>query len=320
MPPPGAGLTLLQMLSLLEPFDLAALGHLSPRRAHLELQAMRLALVDRAAYLADPAFTPVPVAVCSMGRTLRNAARSSLTRRLGQGPRPGRPELPGSGADMPARTDLHETGQTTHFVTADRWGNLVSCTSTVEDFFGSGIMVPGFGLLLNNELDDFDPRPEAANRVRPLARPASSMTPTLVLRDGQPWLALGSPGGPTIVTTVLQVLLRVIDDGLGLADAIAAPRWFAAATRASPGSKTCPSPRAPLWRRWVTGRPADRRRSDRCRRCCSTATSSAARPIRAADGPVGTSSRAARRGALTGARLPGRGGGANRSGVARRAA
>jgi gamma-glutamyltranspeptidase/glutathione hydrolase len=109
----------------------------------------------------------------------------------------------------------------------DGWGNLVSCSTTIESWFGTGITVPGYGFLLNNELTDFNPLPGHVNEVRPFARPPSSMVPTLISRGGHPLLTLGSPGGPTIPAAVLQVMLGVIDDGLELQNAIEAARFFA---------------------------------------------------------------------------------------------
>jgi gamma-glutamyltranspeptidase/glutathione hydrolase len=157
-----------------------------------------------------------------------SARRSSIVAdQLGPDPGPGAPSAPAAAGEPLAGASLPDDGNTTHFVVLDRWGNLVCCTATIEAWFGTGITVPGYGFLLNNQLTDFDPRPGGANQVRPLARPASSMVPTLVLRDGNPWLALGSPGGPTIVTAVLQTLLHVVDDGMTLEDAVAAPRVFA---------------------------------------------------------------------------------------------
>jgi gamma-glutamyltranspeptidase/glutathione hydrolase len=213
MPPPGAGFALLQALRLLEPFDLAGLGQLSTARAHREVQVMRLALADRAAFLADPHVASVPVS-----DLLDEEYLTERCRLIVDGPLAGEPPV-----GEPGR----EGGETTHFTVLDRWGNLVSCTSTLEDFFGCGITVPGYGFLLNNEMTDFAAEPGHANEIRPFARPASSMLPTLVLRGEEPLLALGSPGGPTIVTAVLQVLLRVIDDRMPLQAAIDAPRFFA---------------------------------------------------------------------------------------------
>jgi gamma-glutamyltranspeptidase / glutathione hydrolase len=124
------------------------------------------------------------------------------------------------------QNDEKDIGETTHFTVADRWGNLVSYTTTIEQVFGSGIMVPGYGLMLNNELTDFDARPGGANEVQPNKRPLSSMTPTIVFEDGKPIMSVGSPGGPTIITSVLQVVLNVMDYEMGLEEAIAEPRIY----------------------------------------------------------------------------------------------
>ena len=223
-PPPGAGVALLEALRLLESFDLAALGPLTTARAHLELQAMRLALLDRVAYLGDPLYADVPVQGLLDPKYLDSRRKLIQPGSLGPEPAAGRPDPVEEAAPL---THWPETGQTTHFTVLDRWGNLVCCTSTIEDFFGSGISVPGYGFLLNNEMTDFNPEPGGPNEIRPLARPSSSMAPTLLSRDGKPWLALGSPGGPTIMTTVLQVILRVVDEGLPLQAAIDLPRIFA---------------------------------------------------------------------------------------------
>ncbi|TGV04278.1 gamma-glutamyltransferase, partial [Mesorhizobium sp. M00.F.Ca.ET.186.01.1.1] len=116
--------------------------------------------------------------------------------------------------------------QTTHFSVMDKWGNLVSYTTTIEDVFGSGVMVPGYGFMLNNELTDFDAVPGGVNQVEPGKRPRSSMTPTIVLKDGKPFLAIGSPGGSTIIASVSQTILNVIDHGMSIEEAIRAPRLF----------------------------------------------------------------------------------------------
>lgn len=223
MPPPGAGVALLEALALLERFDLKDLGVLTGPRLHLELQAMRLALLDRAAYLADPSYARVPVQALLGDAYL--AARRQLLRpdSLGPEPRAGRPT---GSRERSSEPPAPEAGQTTHFVVVDHWGNLVCCTGTIEEFFGSGIVVPGYGFLLNNEMTDFEPRPGHPNQIRLGARPASSMVPTLVMREDRPWLALGSPGGQTIVTAVLEVLLRAIDDGLPIQAAVELPRVF----------------------------------------------------------------------------------------------
>jgi gamma-glutamyltranspeptidase/glutathione hydrolase len=126
-------------------------------------------------------------------------------------------------------SDPSPVKQTTHFSVMDQWGNLVSYTTTIEDVFGSGIMVPGYGFMLNNELTDFDATPGGVNQAEPGKRPRSSMTPTIVLKDGKPFLAVGSPGGSTIIASVSQTILNVIDHGMEIQDAIVAPRIFSSA-------------------------------------------------------------------------------------------
>lgn len=235
MPPPSSGgIHLVQMLNMLEPFDLAASGMNSSETIHLVAEAMKLAFADRAVHLGDPDFYPVPLAwLTSKSYGLK------LARRLE--PRPfwrkppwlwGRPrvlrlERPG--------TPPPDDGGTTHISVMDAEGNAVALTQTVNTLFGSGITAPGTGIVLNNEMDDFAAAPHApnafglvgqsANAIAPGKRPLSSMTPTIVLRDGRPWLVVGSPMGPMIITTVLQTLINVIDFGMNIQDAVAAPRF-----------------------------------------------------------------------------------------------
>lgn len=206
MPPPSSGgSTVGKALNILEGFDLTV------ERAealHRVLEASRLAFADRNAYLADPAYTDVPLAgLLSEGYA---AERRSLI-----GPRAG---------ESPARPGDPRPHETTHLTVADREGNVVSYTFTIEEIGGSGIVVPGRGFLLNNELTDFDPVPPHPNAPDGGKRPRSSMAPTLVLRDGRAVLAVGSPGGSTIITTVLGVLVESLDFGRPLPEAIAAPR------------------------------------------------------------------------------------------------
>jgi gamma-glutamyltranspeptidase/glutathione hydrolase len=133
-------------------------------------------------------------------------------------------------------------GETTHFTVADRWGNLVSYTSTIEQLFGTGIMAPGTGIMLNNELTDFSARPGGPNEVQPGKRPMSSMTPTIVFKDGKPVMTVGSPGGPTIIASVAQTILNVLEYDQSLKEAIEEPRIY---TNAYPTI------------RWETGIPDD---------------------------------------------------------------
>ncbi|MBW4532172.1 MAG: gamma-glutamyltransferase [Aphanothece saxicola GSE-SYN-MK-01-06B] len=222
MPPPGGGLTLLQLLGILEPFDLAATGLNSAASLHPMAEAMNLAYRDRNALLGDPEQVPVPVE-----RLLSPAHLDAMRRRIDRQRHTPAPALEAAAG--------REGLNTTHLSVADRQGGLVALTTTLNFPYGNGISVPGMGFLLNNEMDDFTARAGsanafglrqgAANAIAPGRRPLSSMAPTLVFRpDGRPWIATGSPGGSRIITTVLQVLLNRMVHGLNLASAAAAPR------------------------------------------------------------------------------------------------
>lgn len=222
MPPPGGGLTLLQLLGLLEPFDLAATGLNAAASLHAMAEAMNLAYRDRNALLGDPDQVPVPVE-----RLLSPAHLDGLRRRIDP-----RRHTPAPALEAAAAT---EGTNTTHLSVADRQGGLAALTTTLNFPYGNGISVPEMGFLLNNEMDDFTALPGSANAfglrqgsanaIAPGRRPLSSMAPTLVFRpDGRPWIATGSPGGSRIITTILQVLLNRMVHGLNLAGAVAAPR------------------------------------------------------------------------------------------------
>ncbi len=222
MPPPGGGLTLLQLLGILEPFDLAATGLNSAASLHPMAEAMNLAYRDRNTLLGDPEQVPVPVE-----RLLSPTHLDGLRRRIDRRLHTPAPALEAAAA--------REGTNTTHLSVADRLGGLAALTTTLNFPYGNGISVPGMGFLLNNEMDDFTASPGSANAfglrqgtanaIAPGRRPLSSMAPTLVFRpDGRPWIATGSPGGSRIITTVLQVLLNRMVHGLNLAGAVAAPR------------------------------------------------------------------------------------------------
>lgn len=208
-PPSSGGVHILQMLNLLEGFDLKGMGHNSAAYIHHLAEAMKLAYADRSQFLADPDFVEVPVA------QLTSKSYAERQRALVD---PGRATP--SSEIAPGRVLVEESHDTTHYSVADRWGNVVTNTYTLNFSFGSHIAVPGTGMLLNNEMADFAARPGSsnafglveheANRIEGGKRPLSSMSPTLVLRDGEPWLATGSPGGSVIITTVLQTLLNAM--------------------------------------------------------------------------------------------------------------
>jgi len=227
-PSSSGGTTVGEALNILAPQKLSTLS--TPQALHTYLEASALAFADRGAYVGDPAYVNVPVKeLLSPGfgaerSCLIDPAHASV-KPLSAGSPDGSYQPCAAGVATAERPDT-EGLSTTHLVTADKWGNVVSYTLTIEQTGGSGILVPGRGFLLNNELTDFSAvyNPADPNRIQPGKRPRSSMSPTIVLRDGKPFLALGSPGGSTIITTVLQTLTNRLDRGMTLPEAIAAPR------------------------------------------------------------------------------------------------
>jgi gamma-glutamyltranspeptidase/glutathione hydrolase len=223
-PSSSGGTTVGEALNILQTTRLSRLPR--EQALHYYLDASSLAFADRNAYVGDPAFVNVPTQTLLSRRFARSrACRISPTTALPLPTPPG--DLDATGCGTATSSGRADTGtSTTHLVTADRWGNVVSYTLTIEQTGGAGIVVPDRGFLLNNELTDFSLVYDAddPNRIQGGKRPRSSMAPTIVLRDGEPVLALGSPGGATIITTVLQTLLNRVDLGQSLPAAVAAPR------------------------------------------------------------------------------------------------
>jgi len=230
MPPPSSGgVHLLQMLNILEGWDIAKLEHNSAAYMHLLIEAMRSAYADRSLYLGDPDFTPVPVKQLidkQYAATLRAQIDTQKARLSSEVP---------PGLDDFLAQQSPESDETTHFSVWDKWGNIVSNTYTLNFAYGNGIAVEGAGFLLNNEMDDFSSKPGTANAygliggvanaIAPHKRPLSSMTPSIVFdATGDPIMATGSPGGSTIITIVLQMILNRVDFAMGIAEATAAPR------------------------------------------------------------------------------------------------
>lgn len=247
MPPPSSGgITALQILNLLENQDIGQYDIRSPEKYHLFAEASRLAYADRGAYIGDPEFVTVPQSGMLNPDYLRERARLIDLDRANPDIEPGNPwdYQAGDASTVKPYTDEGDKspGETTHFTVADRWGNLVSYTSTIEQLFGTGIMAPGTGIMLNNELTDFSARPGGPNEVQPGKRPMSSMTPTIVFKDGKPVMTVGSPGGPTIIASVAQTILNVLEYDQSLKEAIEEPRIY---TNAYPTI------------RWETGIPDD---------------------------------------------------------------
>jgi len=222
MPPPSSGgVALLQMLNILEPYDLATSGWGASATLHLMIETMKRAYADRARWLGDPDFFPVPVEGLVSKRyaeRLRAGLRTDAATEVAPGMPPG----------------AEEGEHTTHFSVVDAAGNAVACTTTINSTFGSGLVVAGAGFLLNNEMDDFAAKPGVpnqfglvggkANAVGAGKRPLSSMTPTILCQDGRVRFVLGSPGGGRIINTVLQVVLNLVDHGMSLEHAVRAPR------------------------------------------------------------------------------------------------
>jgi gamma-glutamyltranspeptidase/glutathione hydrolase len=224
-PPSSGGSTVGEALNILENFTLSKDDPV--QALHDYLEASKLAYADRAAYVGD---VKVPLTqLLSDGYAKERSCLISPTTALTAPVAAGSPDgsygtcPQSSGAGRPLG---HEGPQTTNLVVSDRWGNVVAYTLTLEQFGGSGLTVPGRGFILNNELTDFNFVPSATdpNSVAPGKRPRSSMAPTILLKNGKPFLAVGSPGGSTIITTVLQILLNRLDLGMTLPAAIAAPR------------------------------------------------------------------------------------------------
>ena len=225
MPPPSSGGThLVQILNMLEQWPLAQWGQNSAQTLHHMAESSKLAYADRSEYLGDPDFVKIPLKGLTSKRYAESLAKSIDPNRA----RPAKEIKPG-------QPQPYESDQTTHYSVVDKAGNAVAVTYTLNTNFGSGIVAKGTGILLNNEMDDFAAKPGVANAyglvggdanaVQAGKRPLSSMTPTIVLKDGKPTLVTGSPGGPRIITTVLQTIVNTIDHGMNPAEATAAARF-----------------------------------------------------------------------------------------------
>ncbi len=234
-PPSSGGIVLLEILNILSGYDLGKMGDRTPQQVHLITEAFRRAYMDRADYLGDPDFVSMPLTqmanpayAAAWRRSMDSAAPSpsaTLQRPGGFLPAP------------PAATNgpAQESTQTTHFSVVDAEGNAVSNTYTLNNYFGSGVTAGSLGFLLNDEMDDFTSKPgvpnqfgliqSSANAIAPGKRPLSAMTPTMVLKNGKLLLVIGSPGGSTIITTVANDIISILDNGLNVQQAADAPRF-----------------------------------------------------------------------------------------------
>ncbi len=225
MPPPSSGgIHIVQILNILENFDLAKYGFGSADAMQLVAEAEKYAYADRSEYLGDPDFVKVPwQALTSKAYAKSLAEKIDVSK--------ARP----SSDIKPGKLAPYESNQTTHFSVVDKDGNAVAVTYTLNTNFGSGIVAGNTGILMNNQMDDFSAKPGVpnvyglvggdANAVGPHKRPLSSMSPTIVVKDGKTWLVTGSPGGSRIITTVLQMVINTVDFGMNVAEATSAPRF-----------------------------------------------------------------------------------------------
>jgi len=238
-PPSSGGTVLLESLNILEGYDLAKMGDRSAQSIHYTTEAFRRAFFDRAEFLGDPDFAKIPVAQLvdkKYGEAWRDSIDADHATASKELKRPEIfSELEQYAATHPQPQGMHEGPHTTHYSVVDADGNAVAVTTTINDWFGSRVTADGLGFLLNDEMDDFSAKPGvpnsdgliqgAANAIGPGKRPLSSMTPTIVVHDGKPFLVLGSPGSSKIITTVANVLMGVIDYGMNVQEAVNAPRF-----------------------------------------------------------------------------------------------
>lgn len=222
-PVPSGGPTLLESLNLMDCFDLATSGHNTANTLHILIEAFRRAFVDRFAYLADPAFVPVPVDALIDPHYARERARE-IGERASPLIEPGSPERLGCAQVFERSQPNYGAGSTTHICVVDRWGNAVSLTQTLLSAWGSRVVAPSTGILMNNGMFWFDPEPGRANSIAPGKRPLANMTPTMVFAADRPELVLGAMGGRRIINAIAQIVSNVIDHGLSIQAAISAPR------------------------------------------------------------------------------------------------
>jgi gamma-glutamyltranspeptidase/glutathione hydrolase len=225
MPPPSAGgIGLIQMLGMVEPFPLKEWGFHHPKTIQVMTEAERRFYADRATYIGDPDFSKVPTQKLLSRKYIRQRMKDFTPQKATK-----------SASVQAGKLSGKESEETTHYSIVDAWGNVVAVTTTLNDNYGSKVMVKGAGFLLNNEMDDFSSKPNTpnmygvvggeANAIAANKRMLSSMTPTIIEKDGAFFMVLGTPGGSTITTSVFQVILNVVEFGMSLQEAIEKPRF-----------------------------------------------------------------------------------------------
>lgn len=222
-PPSSGGVVICEILNILEGYPLKDLGYHSAQAVHYQIEAMRHAYVDRNSYLGDPDFVKNP-----LDRLLSKDYATKIRAVIA-------PDKAGVSQDIKPGVAPHEGSNTTHYSIVDQWGNAVSVTYTLNDWFGAKVTAAGTGVLLNNEMDDFTAKVGVpnlyglvqgeANAIAPGKRPLSSMSPTIVTKDGKPVMVVGTPGGSRIITAVLHTIINVVDYGMNIQEAVDAPRF-----------------------------------------------------------------------------------------------
>lgn len=211
-PPSSGGTHVIEILNILEGYNMTQLGFQTPESLHIMAEAMKRAFADRAKYMADTDFVKVPIAGL-ISKKYADELRKGIS-------------MNAVGTKIPAGNPLPfvGSGATSHLSVIDQQGNIVALTQTINFFFGSGVLVPGTGIMLNDEMDDFNPQPGTSNSVEPKKRPLSSMTPTIILKNGKPFLSVGSPGATRIISALTQIIVNVVDFRMNIQDAIDAAR------------------------------------------------------------------------------------------------
>lgn len=211
-PPSSGGTHVIEILNILEGYNMTRLGFQTPESLHIMAEAMKRAFADRSKYMADTDFVKVPIAGL-ISKKYADELRKGIS-------------MDAVGSKIPAGNPLPFVGSggTSHLSVIDKQGNIVALTQTINFFFGSGVLVPGTGIMLNDEMDDFNPQPGTSNSVEPKKRPLSSMTPTIMLKNGKPFLSVGSPGATRIISALTQIIVNVVDFRMNIQDAIEAAR------------------------------------------------------------------------------------------------
>jgi gamma-glutamyltranspeptidase/glutathione hydrolase len=211
-PPSSGGTHVIEILNILEGYNMTKLGFQTPESLHIMAEAMKRAFADRAKYMADTDFVKVPIAGL-ISKKYADELRKGIS-------------MDAVGSKIPAGNPLPFVGSggTSHLSVIDKQGNIVALTQTINYFFGSGVLIPGTGIMLNNEMDDFNPQPGTSNSVEPKKRPLSSMTPTIMLKNGKPFMSVGSPGATRIISALTQIIVNVVDFRMNIQDAIEAAR------------------------------------------------------------------------------------------------